>query len=217
MIIGFVSEKGGVGKTTTALMLAGALSRVGKTVELLDCDEAQNAVAWAQRARRLGTLPFVVEEVTDEQSLQGRLGSVAGSSVVIVDLPGHRNNLLKHLGGHADLLISPLAPCGQEINQLYKLTYLLTMISTARATAGRGPLRFVALLNNLSSYRLKGVAELTDSLKGKIKVMHTVIPMLPSVELGLTEGLLPLGAKYRRANKIYSELAQEVIKLARSK
>lgn len=214
MVIGFVSEKGGVGKTTTALMLAGVLARQSQTtVAVLDCDDAQNAVAWAQRAKRLGNLPFAVESVS-EKDLKDRLVA-GGSSILICDLPGHRTELLKGLGAVADLLISPVAPSGQEINQLFKLSYLLTLISTARKTAGVSPLRFAVLLNNLSSYRLKRADELRRSLS-KFTVMRTVVPMLPSVELGLTDGIVPLGPKFRRATEIYNSLAQEALKLARS-
>lgn len=55
MIIGIVSHKGGVGKTTTAVHLAALLQRRGKTL-LIDGDINRSALAWSRR----GSLPFQV-------------------------------------------------------------------------------------------------------------------------------------------------------------
>ncbi|NEQ97504.1 MAG: ParA family protein [Cyanothece sp. SIO2G6] len=61
MIIAIASFKGGVGKTTTAMHLAGFLQTHGRTL-LIDTDPNQSAIAWANR----GQLPFdVIDEWHD--------------------------------------------------------------------------------------------------------------------------------------------------------
>ncbi|WP_261665477.1 ParA family protein [Deinococcus sp. Marseille-Q6407] len=55
MIIGILSRKGGVGKTTLAVHLAGLLAQEDTTV-LVDEDDTRNATTWAAR----GELPFTV-------------------------------------------------------------------------------------------------------------------------------------------------------------
>lgn len=212
MLIALVSEKGGVGKTTTSLMLAGALGRLGYTVEVLDCDPAQNAIAFAQRAaRQPGGAPFLVEAVGIEEVKAGLLGK-RSADFSIADLPGHRHDVLRPVAGSADLLISPLAPVGQEINQFHKLGYMLTIIDAARRSASMKPLSIAVLLNNMNAHRLRREAELRAALR-PTRVLKTVIPTLPSLENPITDGLLPLGSQYRRPTEVYLQLAQEVIKL----
>lgn len=43
IIISICSEKGGVGKTTTTINLAGGLAKRGKEVLMVDLDQQQNA------------------------------------------------------------------------------------------------------------------------------------------------------------------------------
>ena len=52
VIVALLNQKGGVGKTTLALHLAGEWSREGKRATLIDADPQGSALDWsAQRAR----------------------------------------------------------------------------------------------------------------------------------------------------------------------
>ena len=62
MIISVINLKGGVGKTTTALALATAAARDGKSVRVMDTDPQSSASLWAMKAAEDGDpLPFKVE------------------------------------------------------------------------------------------------------------------------------------------------------------
>ena len=54
MIVALLNQKGGVGKTTLALHLAGAWASQGKRVILIDADPQGSALDWSEQRAREG-------------------------------------------------------------------------------------------------------------------------------------------------------------------
>ena len=54
MIVALLNQKGGVGKTTLALHLAGAWGRQGERVTLIDADPQGSALDWSEQRAREG-------------------------------------------------------------------------------------------------------------------------------------------------------------------
>jgi chromosome partitioning protein len=70
-IVTFVNQKGGVGKTTTAVSLAAALARRGQRVLLVDLDPQANATSalGIDSADRIGIYDALLDEVPAEQCI----------------------------------------------------------------------------------------------------------------------------------------------------
>ena len=68
MRVSFVHTKGGVGKTTSAMMVATAAANTGRLVEVYDTDRQGSAMRWAEIAQqRDDELPFPVISLSAQQ------------------------------------------------------------------------------------------------------------------------------------------------------
>lgn len=123
------NEKGGSGKSTTALHIAVALLKAGQRVATIDLDSRQksfthyieNRRAWAERARLKLELPthFVVDRA-DGPSVEGNEAREFANfmqvisqiehthDVVIIDTPGNDTYLMRLAHSMADTLVTPL-------------------------------------------------------------------------------------------------------------
>lgn len=84
--IAFISPKGGVGKTTAALLLASQLAR-GARVSVIDADPNHPIASWAKGTALPDNLSIVAD--VDEDNILDRIEEAAASTpFVIVDLEG---------------------------------------------------------------------------------------------------------------------------------
>lgn len=105
-VIVLASPKGGVGKSTTALILSTTLAERGAKVTLIDADPNQPIVGWAKLP---GCPPRLdVQSCTSEKQIIGKIKAAAEQSpFVVVDLEGTANLLVAYAISRADLVIVP--------------------------------------------------------------------------------------------------------------
>jgi chromosome partitioning protein len=99
-IIGLLSYKGGQAKTTSAIHLAGYLSRQATTC-LIDCDLNRSALAWADK----GGLPF---EVVDEAQTARAARRFEHLVIDTKARPGSTD--LEAMAANCDALVIPCTP-----------------------------------------------------------------------------------------------------------
>ena len=198
----FANEKGGTGKSTTAVHTAIALAASGHRVGALDLDSRQRTMTryFENRdatIRRLEKeLPSAAYDVLQNQSEDGlgtaieRLSSEA--DVIVVDTPGRDDEIARAAILRADTLVTPMNDSfvdldliGQVHPENYKVTKpsfyaeLIWNSRTQRAKATGKSVDWVVLRNRLQhieSHNLKRVGAALDELARRVG--YRVIPGL---------------------------------------
>ena len=105
-VIVLASPKGGVGKSTTALVLATTLAERGAKVTVIDADPNQPIVGWSELPGCPSNLDVI--SCTSEKTIIGTIKAAAEKApFVIVDLEGTANLLVAYAISRADLVIVP--------------------------------------------------------------------------------------------------------------
>lgn len=158
--ITFANEKGGTGKSTTAVHVAVALAFAGKRVAAFDLDHRQRTMdryfenRAATAAKRGIELPTASCHVVDGGSPEAFDALVAreaaGADFILVDTPGRDDPLARHAAAECDTLVTPMNDSfvdfdliGQvegESFKVKKLSFYAELIWEARLKRSRATL-----------------------------------------------------------------------------
>ena len=109
MIITFINQKGGVGKTTLSVNVAACLARRGCKTLLIDADKQGSATAWASLRE---DAPFIVNAMARQNMAKDAMRMAADYTYTIIDGPPHAEEIARSCIIAADLVVIPIEPSG---------------------------------------------------------------------------------------------------------
>lgn len=114
--ISIIGQKGGTGKTTTALGLAVAAARDGKAVAVIDLDPQASASNW--KDRRSEDNPAVVSAQSSRLRQTIEIAKTSGADLVIIDTAGRSDDSALNAARVADVVLIPTRPAMIEVEAL---------------------------------------------------------------------------------------------------
>ena len=215
-IIAVVNQKGGVGKTTTAVNLTAALTDMGKRVLLCDFDPQANATSGMGLNKRKLTnsvYDVVVNEVPAKDSIvKGKYGDVlpatadlAGAAVELIGLPDatfRLKNALQTIQDEYDLILIDCPPSLE----------MLTLNGLAAADGILVPVQ-------CEYYALEGLTDLMTTLrmvKKRINPNLEIFGVALTMFDGRTNFSTQVAQEVRRhfPGKVYSTVIPRNVRLA---
>jgi chromosome partitioning protein len=109
MIIAFVNQKGGTGKTTLSVNVAAALARDGSPILLIDADKQGSASTWASLRQET---PFQVAGMARQNMARDAMKLAAGYKHTVIDGPPHAQEVARSCIIAADFVVLPIEPSG---------------------------------------------------------------------------------------------------------
>ena len=109
MIISFLNQKGGVGKTTLSVNVAGCLARQGHRVLLIDADKQGSATTWASLRE---DAPFQVVSMARANMARDALKLAQDYNHTIIDGPPHAEEIARSCIVASDFVALPIEPSG---------------------------------------------------------------------------------------------------------
>lgn len=160
-VIVMASPKGGVGKSTCAVLLASEFARMGAEVTVLDCDPNKSLTRWASHGTPKGVT--LLNEIGRAEIVPTIRGADGDGRIVIVDLEGVASQLVSRAISQADLVIVPMQPTAldAEIG-----SEALALVREEEEALGRKIRHAVVLTKTSAAVKSRVQKELEEQLRG---------------------------------------------------
>jgi chromosome partitioning protein len=156
-VLAIIGQKGGSGKTTTALGLAVAASRAARDVAIIDLDPQTTAANWSDRRGK--DTPAVVSCQVSRLAQVLDAAAKGGADLAIIDTPGKSTDALIAAAKAADFVLMPIYPQLYDIETLGSLKDILMLAGNppAAVLVNRAPIQGKRHIETQEAVKARGL------------------------------------------------------------
>jgi len=203
MIISLISQKGGVGKSALARLLAVEIAKAEWSVKIADLDPAQGtSTKWKSRRDTAGFQPDVAVEKF--RTVDRALKEAARYDLMILDGPAHAEQGGRVMAKSSDLVIMPTGYSLDDMEPQIEAAYELE-------DAGVDPARILFVFCRARGSEVEDKAARAYLQKARVTVLDPVFPELASIRQGHAEGRAASEVPFPKVQEKVVNVAQSIV------
>lgn len=203
MIVSLISQKGGVGKSALARLLAVEVAKAGWTTKIADLDPAQGtSTKWKARRDLAGHQPDVAVEKF--RTVERALKEASRYDMMILDGPAHAEQGGRAMARASDLVLMPTG---------YSLDDMEPQVEAAYELEGAGidPERILFVFCRAKGSESEDNEARSYLGKARLTILGPVFPELASIRQGHAEGRAASEVPFPKVQEKAVEVAQGIV------
>lgn len=209
MIISLISQKGGVGKSTLARLLAVEIAKAGWRVKIADLDPAQGtATKWKARRDVAGFQPDVAVEKF--RTVERAIKEAEHFDLMILDGPAHAEKGGKVMAQASDLILIPTGYSLDDMEPQIEAAYELE-------EAGIASEKILFVFCRAKGSNAEDAAARSYLRKARLIALDPVLPELASIRQGHAEGRAASEVPFPKVQEKAVSVAQQIVDKLMSK
>jgi chromosome partitioning protein len=203
MIVSLISQKGGVGKSALARLLAVEIAKAGWSVKIADLDPAQGtSTKWKARRDVAGIQPDVAVEKF--RTVERALKEAEHFDLMILDGPAHAEQGGRSMARASDLVLMPTGYSLDDMEPQIEAAYELE-------ESGIEPARILFVFCRAKGSDAEDAAARSYLTKARMTVLSPVFPELASIRQGHAEGRAASEVPFPKVQEKAIEVAQAIV------
>ena len=201
-VIAFVSQKGGVGKSTLARALAREAAASGLKVKIADLDPDQATIVdWHKVRTQRALEPSLSVELF--RTVAQALASADGHDLLVIDGPAKASSGTTEIAKRADLIVQPTGAGRDDLNPAVRVFHGLVRLGVPQS-------RLIFALNHIGTESEAEAARAFITEAG-YSVLPGYLPERPAYRLAQNEGYAVTETRFHGLKERADALIQSLI------